>query len=49
MGLTAEQAHCSLRFSLGRGNTRREIERVLEMMRQVIEETGNLVRFAPCR
>ncbi|MFZ5584573.1 MAG: aminotransferase class V-fold PLP-dependent enzyme [Thermodesulfobacteriota bacterium] len=49
MGLTAEQAHCALRFSLGRGNTRQEIERTLAALRQVIEETGNLVRFVPCR
>jgi len=49
MGLGAEEAHCALRFSLGRENTRREIARALDLMRQVIEETGNLVRFVPCR
>ncbi|MFH1057876.1 MAG: aminotransferase class V-fold PLP-dependent enzyme [Pseudomonadota bacterium] len=49
MGLSPEQAHCALRFSLGRENTRAEIARTLAALRQVIEETGNLVRFVPCR
>ena len=49
MGLTPEQAHCSLRFSLGRENTRADIARAILAMRQVIQETGSLVRFVPCR
>lgn len=49
MGLTPEQAHCALRFSLGRENTREEIVRALELLRLVMEETGSLVRFVPCR
>ncbi|MCF8103803.1 MAG: cysteine desulfurase, partial [Desulfarculaceae bacterium] len=49
MGLSSEEAHCALRFSLGRENTAEEIERTLQCMRQVIEETGSLVRFVPCR
>ncbi len=49
MGLTVEQAHCSLRFSLGRENTRQDVTRALEAMRQVMEESGGLVRFVPCR
>jgi cysteine desulfurase NifS len=49
MGLSPEQAHCALRFSLGRENTRQDIVDTLEAMRQVIAETGSLVRFVPCR
>ncbi len=49
MGLSREEAHCALRFSLGRENTAAEIDQTLALMRQVIEETGSLVRFVPCR
>ncbi|MCB2226108.1 MAG: aminotransferase class V-fold PLP-dependent enzyme [Desulfarculaceae bacterium] len=49
MGLSDEEAHCALRFSLGRENTADEIERTLQLMRQVIAESENLVRFVPCR
>ena len=49
MGLSTEQAHCALRFSLGRETTSQDIARTLAALRQVIEQTGNLVRFVPCR
>lgn len=49
MGLTAEQAHCSVRFSLGHLTTEDDIEYCLEVLRQALEETGSSVRFVPCR
>lgn len=49
MGLSAEEAHCTLRFSLGLGNTEEEIERTLELLEQMIRETTASVRFVPCR
>lgn len=49
MGLSPEQAHCALRFSLGRANTPADIDRALAALRQVIEQTGGQVRFVPCR
>ena len=36
MGLSPEQAHGSLRFSLGRANTEQDVERVLEVLPRVV-------------
>ncbi len=49
MGLTEEQAHCTLRFSLGAANTQDQIVRVLTLIREVITESMNSVRFVVCR
>lgn len=49
LGLSAEQAHCALRFSLGVDNTAAEIDEALDCLRQVIEESLSAVRFVPCR
>ncbi|UFS69781.1 IscS subfamily cysteine desulfurase [Geomonas sp. RF6] len=49
MGLTPEEAHCSVRFSLGAGTTEEEIDYVVESLREVLRETRSAVRFVPCR
>ncbi|MFH0823691.1 MAG: IscS subfamily cysteine desulfurase, partial [Pseudomonadota bacterium] len=49
MGLSAEEAHCALRFSLGLGNTEEEIDRTIDMLEEMIRETAAGVRFVPCR
>lgn len=49
MGLSEEQAHCSVRFSLGIHTTNQEITQSLERFRQVIDESKLTVRFIPCR
>lgn len=49
MGLTAEEAHCALRFSLGLGNSEEDIDRTLDLLGEMIRETAAGVRFAPCR
>jgi cysteine desulfurase NifS len=49
MGLSAEEAHCALRFSLGLGNTEQDIDRTLALLEEMIRETAAGVRFAPCR
>lgn len=49
MGLSEEQAHCALRFSLGIRNTEEEIDRTLELIDEVIRESMITVRFTPCR
>jgi cysteine desulfurase NifS len=49
MGLSEEEAHCSLRFSLGIENSFSEIERTIALFRQVIEDSRNTLRFVPCR
>ena len=49
MGLSLEEAHCALRFSLGRGNTEEEIDRTLNLLGGIIKDTAASVRFVPCR
>jgi cysteine desulfurase NifS len=49
MGLTPQQAHCSVRFSLGSANTEEDIDFVVESLRELLSETRNVVRFVPCR
>ncbi|HJV37104.1 IscS subfamily cysteine desulfurase, partial [Geomonas sp.] len=49
MGLTPQEAHCSVRFSLGWGNTEEEIDYLLASLRELLGETRNVVRFVPCR
>jgi cysteine desulfurase NifS len=49
MGLSNEQAHCALRFSLGAENTKEQICTVLSAIEQVISESMHTVRFVSCR
>jgi cysteine sulfinate desulfinase/cysteine desulfurase-like protein len=49
MGLTEEDAHCALRFSLGYENTREEIDRTLELLGEVISRSRHIVRFVSCK
>ncbi len=49
LGLSTEDAHCTVRFSLGAGNSMDEIEYVLKAMAEVIEESFSSVQFVPCR
>ncbi|RJR38358.1 MAG: aminotransferase class V-fold PLP-dependent enzyme [Desulfobacteraceae bacterium] len=49
MGLTEEEAHCSLRFSLGISNTMEEVDYVLRCMKEIVETESSLVRFVSCR
>ncbi len=49
MGLTEEEAHCAVRFSLGLGNTEEEIDRAVLAIDQVLRETNEVVRFVSCR
>jgi len=49
MGLTPNEAHCSVRFSLGAWNTEEEIDYVIEALTEVLRETHSAVRFVPCR
>ncbi|MCL4473179.1 MAG: IscS subfamily cysteine desulfurase [Actinobacteria bacterium] len=49
LGLPADDAHCSVRFSLGQGNTEDEIEQVLRALSEVIQESMSAIRFVPCR
>lgn len=49
MGLSADEAHCAVRFSLGAGTTQEEIDYVLKALEQVLAEAHLSVRFAGCR
>ena len=49
MGLSEEEAHCALRFSLGIENTDEDIERTLQVLAEVITTSANDVRFVSCR
>lgn len=49
MGLSPEQAHCSLRFSLGWDNTEQDIDLTVELLGRIIRDTAAGVRFVPCR
>jgi len=49
MGLSEEEAHCSIRLSLGLHNTEKEVDRALKLFKEVFEDARNTVRFVPCR
>jgi len=49
MGLSEEDAHCSVRFSLGRQNSADEINRAMSMLKETIRNSAEIVRFVPCR
>jgi cysteine sulfinate desulfinase/cysteine desulfurase-like protein len=49
MGRTAEEAHCSVRFSLSLGVTDEDIEETLAALGQVLQEMETTVRFLPCK
>ena len=49
MGLAEEEAHCSLRFSLGIDNTDEEIDKTLQLLAEVIHTSISNVRFVSCR
>ena len=49
MGLSDEQAHCALRFSLGLDNTHEEIDQTLDSIDGMLKEVSSGIRFVPCR
>ena len=49
MGLTPQEAHCSVRFSLGSSNSEEDIDYLLDCLRELLKETRDTVRFVPCR
>jgi cysteine sulfinate desulfinase/cysteine desulfurase-like protein len=49
MGLSEAEAHCALRFSLGIGNTREEIDRTVELLGELVRDVSSGIRFVPCR
>jgi cysteine desulfurase NifS len=49
MGRTAEEAHCSVRFSLSEQTTQKDIDFTLEALSEVLTEMESTVRFLPCK
>ena len=50
LGLTTEEAHCAVRFSLGLGTTEEEKDRTLDIVRQVARDNKETtLRFVSCR
>ena len=49
LGLTEEEAHCTIRLSLGLDNTREDIASTLAAFDRVKHDSTATVRFVPCR
>jgi cysteine sulfinate desulfinase/cysteine desulfurase-like protein len=49
MGLTEEEAHCSVRLSLGLNNKEEDIDLTLKAFEQVMKDAAGTARFVPCR
>jgi len=49
MGLTPEQAHCSVRLSMGWGTTDDDVDYTLARVEQVLRDTAGAIRFMGCR
>jgi cysteine desulfurase NifS len=49
MGLSREEAHCAVRFSLGPTTTDEDIDYLLATMAAALAESQRIIRFAGCR
>jgi cysteine desulfurase NifS len=49
MGKTAEEAHCSVRFSLSHDITETDIDETVAALKHVLTEMETTVRFLPCK
>jgi len=49
MGLSEEEAHCAVRFSLGIGNTMDEIDRTVSLVDRIVRENKDVIQFVACR
>jgi cysteine desulfurase NifS len=49
MGLSREEAHCSVRFSLGPANTEEDIDYTLTALALALRDTRHAISFAGCR
>jgi cysteine desulfurase NifS len=49
IGLTDEDAHCSVRFSLCPDNTDEDIDHTLDCLTEVVRDTMSAIRFVTCR
>jgi cysteine sulfinate desulfinase/cysteine desulfurase-like protein len=49
MGLSPEDAHCAVRFSLSAQTTATDIDYVVKAVKEVLVEMETTVRFLPCK
>jgi cysteine desulfurase NifS len=49
LGLSEEEAHCALRFSLGHETTAEDIDRTLAILGDILHNQKAVVRFVSCR
>jgi cysteine desulfurase NifS len=49
LGLTQEQAHCALRFSLGYDTAETQIDRAIAVLQDIISHSKHMVRFVACK
>ncbi len=49
MGLSEDEAHCSLRFSLGYRTSEEQILKSLSIIKEIINNSKNIIRFIPCK
>ena len=49
MGLSEEEAHCAVRFSLGSGVVGEDVDYALAALADVVHETLSAIRFVACR
>jgi len=49
MGLTEEEAHCAVRFSLGAGIDQEDVDYALSALTAVVRDTLSAIRFVACR
>ncbi len=49
LGLSTEEAHCSIRLSLSPATTEDDIDQAIERMETIIRKSHTVVRFVPCR
>jgi cysteine sulfinate desulfinase/cysteine desulfurase-like protein len=49
MGLSEDEAHCAVRFSLGLDNTMDEIDRTISILEEIVRDQKAMVRFVSCR
>lgn len=49
MGLSTDEAHNALRFSLGIHNTEEDIRYTLDMLEDMVQSAKSVIQFVPCR
>jgi cysteine desulfurase NifS len=49
MGLSEDEAHCAVRFSLGHRNSVEQIDRTIATLEEILTDDKSTVRFVPCR